>query len=74
MLARGAKAISQDGMVYDDSNINALLLARHTAKKSGMAAGGSGGIPNAPLGRTRRLKRPFPADRPGISGLHITVT
>ena len=38
-LARGAKAISQDGMVYDDSNINALLLARHTAKKIRNAGG-----------------------------------
>lgn len=38
-LARGAKAISQDGMVYDDNNINALLLARHTAKKIRNAGG-----------------------------------
>ena len=38
-LARGAKAISQDGMVYDDGNINALLLARHTAKKIRNAGG-----------------------------------
>ena len=32
-LARGARAISQDGLEYGDENISALLLARHTAKK-----------------------------------------
>lgn len=30
-LARDAQAIHQDGMVYDSNNIDALLLARHTA-------------------------------------------
>jgi uncharacterized protein YaiI (UPF0178 family) len=38
-LARGAVPLSQDGMVYDDGNIDALLLARHTAKKIRMAGG-----------------------------------
>ena len=38
-LARGAVSISQDGMIYDDSNIDALLLARHTAKKIRMSGG-----------------------------------
>ena len=32
-LARRAIPISQDGMVYSDDNIDALLLQRHTAKK-----------------------------------------
>jgi uncharacterized protein YaiI (UPF0178 family) len=32
-LARMAVPMSQDGMVYNDDNIDALLLARHTAKK-----------------------------------------
>lgn len=32
-LARNAIPISQDGMVYNNDNIDALLLARHNAKK-----------------------------------------
>jgi uncharacterized protein YaiI (UPF0178 family) len=38
-LARKAVPISQDGMVYSDDNIDALLLARHTAKKIRMSGG-----------------------------------
>jgi len=39
LLARSAVPISQDGMVYDDGNIDALLMQRHTAKKIRMAGG-----------------------------------
>jgi len=38
-LARRAIPISQDGMVYDHSNIEGLLMARHTAKKIRNAGG-----------------------------------
>ena len=38
-LARGATVISQDGMVYTEDNIDALLLARHTSKKIRMSGG-----------------------------------
>ena len=38
-LARGAVPVSQDGMIYSDSNMDALLLQRHTAKKIRMAGG-----------------------------------
>jgi len=38
-LARKAMPINQDGMVYNDSNIDALLLARHNAKKIRNAGG-----------------------------------
>lgn len=38
-LARLAIPISQDGMVYTDGNIDALLLARHTARKIRNAGG-----------------------------------
>ncbi len=38
-LARGAVPISQDGMVYSDRNIDALLLSRHTARKIRNAGG-----------------------------------
>lgn len=38
-LARRAIPISQDGMLYSDDNIGALLSARHTAKKIRNAGG-----------------------------------
>lgn len=38
-LARCAIPINQDGMIYSDDNIDALLLQRHTAKKIRMAGG-----------------------------------
>ena len=38
-LARGGVPLSQDGMVYNDKNMDALLLQRHTAKKIRMAGG-----------------------------------
>ena len=38
-LARRAIAISQNGMIYNNSNIDALLLARHTSKKIRNAGG-----------------------------------
>ena len=38
-LAKRAVVLSQDGMVYNDSNIDALLLQRHTAKKIRMSGG-----------------------------------
>jgi uncharacterized protein YaiI (UPF0178 family) len=38
-LARGAIPISQNGMVYSETNIDSLLMQRHTAKKIRMAGG-----------------------------------
>jgi len=38
-LARGAIPVSQDGMIYSESNIDSLLMQRHTAKKIRMAGG-----------------------------------
>lgn len=38
-LARSALALNQDGMEYTVDNIDALLLARHTAKKIRNAGG-----------------------------------
>lgn len=38
-LAKRALPISQDGMVYNEYNIDGLLLQRHTAKKIRMAGG-----------------------------------
>ncbi|MFY9197932.1 MAG: DUF188 domain-containing protein [Acutalibacteraceae bacterium] len=44
-LAREAIPISQDGMVYNNDNIDALLLARHNAKKIRNAGGRLKGVP-----------------------------
>lgn len=38
-LSRGARVLHQDGMEYTADNIDALLLARHTAKKVRNAGG-----------------------------------
>jgi uncharacterized protein YaiI (UPF0178 family) len=39
VLAKKAIPINQDGMVYDHSNIEGLLMARHTARKIRNAGG-----------------------------------
>ena len=44
-LAREAIPISQDGMVYNNDNIDALLLARHNVKKIRNAGGRLKGVP-----------------------------
>jgi len=41
-LGRGAKAINQNGMVYDDSNMNQLLFERHLGQKIRRAGGRAG--------------------------------
>ena len=38
-LARNAVPISQNGLIYNDNNIDALLMQRHSAKKIRMAGG-----------------------------------
>ena len=38
-LARQADVISQDGMVYNEGNIDGLLMQRHSARKIRMAGG-----------------------------------
>ncbi|MEG1699500.1 MAG: YaiI/YqxD family protein [Oscillospiraceae bacterium] len=38
-LAKGAVAISQNGMIYNDDNIGALLQQRYSAKKIRMSGG-----------------------------------
>jgi hypothetical protein len=44
-LGKGAKAINQNGMVYDDSNIDSLLLARHIGKKIRRSGGKTNSVP-----------------------------
>ncbi len=44
-LSRAARVINQDGLEYTEFNIDALLLARHTAKKIRNAGGRLRGSP-----------------------------
>lgn len=54
-LARQARPVSQDGMVYTAENIDGLLLARHTAKK--IRSGG--GRLKGPKKRTKEQDKAF---------------
>jgi len=54
-LARKGIAMSQNGMIYDDSNIDALLFARYSAKK----IRSSGGRIKGPSKRTSDQDRQF---------------
>jgi len=54
-LARGAVPVSQDGMVYDDGNIDGLLMQRHISKKIRMA----GGRMKGPSKRTPEQNKAF---------------
>ena len=44
-LAKKGIVLSQNGMVYDDTNIGSLLMQRHTAKKIRMSGGKLKGNP-----------------------------
>jgi len=63
-LARKAVPISQDGMAYTSDNIDALLLARHTAKKirmsGGRLKGNSKRTPDQDVAFGRKLKELMP--------------
>lgn len=54
-LARRARVLHQDGMEYTNDNIDALLLARHTARKIRNA----GGRLKGPAKRTMAQDRAF---------------
>lgn len=54
-LARNAIPVSQDGMIYTNDNIDALLMQRHTAKKIRM----SGGRLKGPTKRSPEQNRAF---------------
>ena len=44
-LARNASAINQNGMIYDENNIDALLNSRYEAKKVRLSGGRMSGPP-----------------------------
>lgn len=54
-LARSARVINQNGMLYHDGNIDSLLLARHTARK----IRNSGGRLKGPAKRTNEQDASF---------------
>lgn len=56
-LARKARPLSQDGLVYSAENMDSLLLARHTARKIRM----SGGRLRGPRKRTSAQDAAFEA-------------
>ena len=56
-LSRQARVLNQDGMEYTNDNIDALLLARHTARK----IRNSGGRLRGPTRRTQEQDRIFAA-------------
>ena len=56
-LARGARVLHQDGMEYTAENIDALLLARHTAKKIRRAGGRLKGGPKRTLAQDAAYER-----------------
>lgn len=56
-LAKRAKVLHQDGMRYSPDNIDALLLARHTAGKSGRRAAGCGAAPKGSRSRTEPSRK-----------------
>lgn len=65
-LARSATVISQDGMEYTADNIDALLLARHTAKE----IRNSGGRLKGPSKRTSGQDATFERVLEGLLTVH----
>ena len=54
-LAKKARVLNQNGMVYTDDNIDALLMSRHTARRIRM----SGGRLKGPAKRTKAQDESF---------------
>lgn len=56
-LARNAVTLSQDGRIYDDNNIDGLLLARHNSKKIRMAGGRTKGPSKRTAGQNDNFRK-----------------
>ncbi len=56
-LSRGAICINQDGDEYTEENIDALLLARHTARKIRNSGGRLRGVPKRTGEQNMRFER-----------------
>ena len=55
VLAKGGRAINQNGMIYSEQNMDTLLFTRHIAKKVRMA----GGRTKGPHKRTKEQDEDF---------------
>lgn len=55
-LARNAVTLNQDGRIYDNNNIDSLLLARHNSKKIRMAGGRTKGPSKRTPGQDEHFK------------------
>lgn len=55
VLAKGGKALNQNGLIYSDNNMDSLLFTRHVAKKVRMA----GGRTKGPHKRTKQQDEAF---------------
>ncbi len=58
-LARQAVPVNQDGMIYDHSNIDGLLMARHTARKVRNAGGRLRGSKRRPKEKNEEFEKKF---------------
>ncbi len=58
-LARNAEAVNQDGMIYTNENIDALLLSRHTAKKIRRGGGRLKGPPPRTAAQNEKFAEVF---------------
>lgn len=58
-LAKKAEVVNQDGMIYTDDNIDALLLSRHTAKKIRKGGGRLKGPPPRTAAQDRKFAEIF---------------
>lgn len=58
-LGKGAYAINQNGLVYDESNIDSLLLARHIGKKIRRAGGKTNSVPKRTKDDDKRFEEVF---------------
>lgn len=56
-LAKKAVTVSQDGRIYDNSNIDSLLFARHNSKKIRMAGGRTKGPSKRTVEQDEKFER-----------------
>lgn len=58
-LGKGCKAINQNGTIYDSSNIDSLLLARHIGKKIRRSGGRTNSVPKRTRDDDKRFEEVF---------------
>ncbi len=58
-LGKGAYTLNQNGLVYDASNIDSLLLARHIGKKIRRAGGKTNSVPKRTKDDDKKFEEVF---------------